>query len=56
MSKEGPSEAQLKRDLDQLGKDLMSIDLQIQRLQAGQQHSNIPIFEAIKFEIQKKVV
>ena len=30
------SQVQLKRDLDQLGKDLYNIDLQIQRIKQGQ--------------------
>ena len=53
----GVSQAQLKRELVQLGKILFNIDLQIQQLKQG--HGNqqqIRRLEAAKLEIQKQTV
>ena len=49
-------QAQLKRDLDVLRKDLHNIDLQIQRIHQGQQQGHIPTLEQAKVEIQKQLV
>ena len=45
------SKAQLKRDLDQLGKDLYNIDLQLQRKRKSQQQGHIPTLEQAKLDI-----
>ena len=50
------NKSKLKRDLDQLGKDLYIIDLQVQRIKQGQQQGNIPTLEQEKLDIQKQVV
>ena len=50
------SKAQLKRQLEQLGEDLFSIDLQIQRMNQGQQHRHMSTLEQVKLDIQKQVV
>ena len=56
MAKGGPSTAQLKREIDQLSKDLYNIDLQTQAIRQGQPSPDqITTFEATKLEIQKQV-
>ena len=57
MAVRGSTQAQLKRDLDSLGRDLFNIDLQIQQLKQGAKNPHqIQTLEAAKFEIQKQVV
>ena len=50
------SKAQLKRDLDALGKDLYNINFQKQKICQGQQQGHIPTREQAKVEVQKQVV
>ena len=50
------SQAQLKRDLDSLSKQIFDIDLPIQRQQASGNTQTIANLEAAKVEIQKEIV
>ena len=44
----GVSKAWLKRELEQLGRDLFNINLQIQHIKQGQQQGNIATLEQEK--------
>ena len=50
------SQAQLKRDLDSLSKQIFDNDLAIQRQQGSGNTQTIANFEAAKVEIQKEIV
>ena len=50
------SQAQLKRDLDSLSKQIFDIDLAIQRQQGSGNTQTIANLEAAKVEIQKEIV
>ena len=51
------SKAQIKRDLEQLGKDLYNIDLQIQKAKSqGNNHHILANLEEAKVIIQRDVV
>ena len=57
MAEEGRvSQAQLKRDLDSLSKQIFDIDLAIQRQQGSGNTQTIANLEAAKVEIQKEIV
>ena len=56
MAQGSVSQAQLKRDFQQLGQDLFNIDLQSQAIKQGTQHRNIATLQAAKVETQKEVV
>ena len=49
----GVTKAKLKRDLDQIGRDLLNINLQIQHLK---QQGNIATLQQAKLQVQKEVV
>ena len=52
----GVIKVQLKGNLDQLGRDLLNIDLQIEHIKQGQQQGNITTLEQAKLQVQKEVV
>ena len=56
MTQGGVSQAELKRDLEQLGNDLFNIDLQIQGVKQGMQHGNWVTLEAARAQIAQEVV
>ena len=47
------SQAQLKRELDQLSKELFGIDIKIQSFRAQGNNTHIPALEAVRAEITK---
>ena len=56
MAQGGVSQAQFKRDLEQLGNDLSNIDLQIQGVKQGMQQGNLVTLEAARTQIAQEVV
>ena len=50
------SQAQLKRELIQLSKEIFEIDLNIQSSRDQGNNTHIPALEATKLEIQKQIV
>ena len=50
------SQAQLKRELNQLSKEMLEIDLKNQSFRAQSYNTHIPALEAVKFETQKTIV
>ena len=48
--------AQLKRNIDQLSKEIYEIDLRIQSFRAQRNNTHISAIEAAKHEIQKQMV
>ena len=55
MAQGGPSQAQLKRELEELSRQIFEIDIKIQSFSQQGNNNHIPALEAVIDEITKKI-